>query len=125
MGPEFTAPLTVFGAIVAIVWIVQAYISRNRRAVLDTVRAAIERGHELTPETIRALGVPRRSRHGDLKWGVIWLAIAAAIITMGAITSAVEYDDEAFLMTLGVAAFPGFVGIALLFFWLVTRGRDD
>ncbi len=125
MGPEFTAPLTVFGSIVAIVWIIQAYISKNRRAVLETIRMAIEKGQELTPETVRALGVPRRNRHGDLKWGVIWLAIAAACVVAGFIGAKVDYDDEHFWTMLGVAAFPGFVGLALLFFWLVTRGRDD
>lgn len=125
IGPEIMAPLTVFGSVVAIVWIVQAYVSRNRRAVLETIRSAIDKGVELSPETIRALGMPRRDRHGDLKWGVIWLAVAAAFMTLGWSISLAEADHEALQVMLGVASFPGFVGIALIIFWAVTlRSRD-
>jgi hypothetical protein len=120
MGPEIAAPLTVFGAVVAIVWVAMAYGSRNRAAFFETVRAAIERGTELTPETVRALGAPRSSRYSDIKWGVIWIGVAAACVTFGWAVGSVEPDEEVLRIFMGIAAFPGFVGLALLGYGLAT-----
>jgi hypothetical protein len=120
MGPEIAAPLTVFGAVVAIVWVAMAYGSRNRGSFYETVRAAIERGTELTPETVRALGAPRSSQYSDIKWGLIWIAVAAACFTFGWSVSAFEPDEDVFRAFLGIGSFPLFVGLALLGYGVVT-----
>ncbi len=120
MGPEVAVPVGTFVMVVAIVWVAMAYASRNRAAFLDTVRAAIERGTELSPELIRALGAPRGARYSDIKWGCIWIGVAAACITFGWALGSVEPEEELFYIFLGIAAFPGFVGIALLGYGIAT-----
>ena len=54
--------IVLFMMPVFIVGIVMYFGSRNRAAVLETVRAAAQHGQQLTPETIRALGMPRRNK---------------------------------------------------------------
>lgn len=125
MGPEIMGPLTMFGSVVLIVWIVYWFGARNRQAVLETVRAAMQNGTVMTPELIRALGMPQRKKGGDLRWGIILLAIAAAFICLGWAIGTVDDDArQAFVIMSGVAAFPGFVGIALIAMGVLMRDRD-
>jgi Domain of unknown function (DUF6249) len=114
MGPEILAPLTVFGSVVLIVWIVFHHGAKNRREVLETVRQAAQSGTQLSPEVIRALGMPQKKKGGDIRAGIILLAIAAAFMTLGFAIGAVENEREAFWIMSSVASFPGFVGIALI-----------
>jgi hypothetical protein len=105
--------------IVAIVWLAQAYGSKNRSDYQATVRTAIERGVPLTPETLKALGAPQRTRFADIRLGLIWVAVALACAVFGwAVNDASE--GEAMRVFLGFAAFPGFIGIALLGFGIAT-----
>ncbi len=114
MGPEILAPFTVFGSIVLIVWIVFHFGAKNRREVLETVRQAAQSGTQLTPDIIRALGMPQKSKGRDIRWGIVLVAIAAAFLMLGFAISTTEGDFEGFWVMLGVSSFPGFVGIALI-----------
>jgi hypothetical protein len=125
MGPEILAPFTVFGSIVLIVWIVFHFSSKNRREVLETVRTAAQSGTQLTPEVIRALGMPRRSEGRDIRWGIVLLAIAAAFFTLGFVITGVEGDSEGFWIMSGIAAFPGFVGLALVLMGVFLKTPSD
>ena len=125
MGPEILAPFTVFGAVVLIVWIVFHFGSKNRREVLETVRVAAQSGTQLTPETIRALGMPQKRRGGDIRAGIILLAIAAAFMVLGAAIAGVENEREALWIMAGVASFPGFVGAALILMGVLFREKAD
>ncbi len=117
---EVLVPLGTFAMVVAIVWVVQAHGAKNRSTFYETVRAAIERGADLTPDTVRALGAPKRSRHADIKWGIIWMALAAACVVFGWTVGGLEPDEDVFHVFMGIAAFPGFVGLALLLYGVLT-----
>jgi hypothetical protein len=119
MDEGIFVPITAFAMVVGIVWVVQAYVSRNRAAFMETVRAAMERGVTLTPELMKSLGAPRSNRYYDIKWGVIWIAVALACIVLGWSIQSVEPDPEILNIMAGVASFPGFVGLALLGYGLV------
>jgi hypothetical protein len=125
MGPDVLAPITVFGSVVLIVWIVYHHGAKNRREVLETVRQAAQSGTQLTPEVIKALGMPQKKKGGDIRAGIILLAIAAAFITLGYTIGAVEGDFEAFGIMAGVASFPGFVGIALIAMGVLFRDKTN
>lgn len=127
MGPDVLAPLTVFGSVVLIVWVIVSNRTRRNREVLETVRTAIQSGQAMTPETIRALGVERKKKGGDIRWGVILVSIALAFVTLGYTIGAVDGGDaeEAFVIMTGVAAFPGFVGVALIVMGLTMRDKND
>jgi membrane associated rhomboid family serine protease len=124
---EILVPLAPFAMAVFIVAIVFYFNSKNRAAVLETVREASRNGQQLDAETIKALGMPQKdNRNGDLKAGAILVAIAAAFLVLG--FSIGHIDDggaqEAVPVMASIAAFPGFIGLVLLGFGLVKK-RDD
>ncbi len=119
MDVAILVPMSFFAAVAAIVWVIHAYGARNRAKFHDTVRAAIEQGRELSPETIKLLGAPAPTKYADIKWGVIWIATAAACLVIGWTGYMSEGEAEAMWIGAGVAAFPGFIGLALLGYGLV------
>ncbi|MCW5723568.1 MAG: hypothetical protein KIS81_01275 [Maricaulaceae bacterium] len=110
---ELLIPLAPFIMVIAIVWLVYWFGSKNRRAVHETIRTAIQSGQQLTPETIKALGAPQAKKGGDVTSGVVLIAVALAFITLGWAIQTVE-GENAFVIMTGVASFPGFIGLALL-----------
>ena len=73
--------LAPFIMVVLAIWIGFRASTEKRKATLSTVEAAIQSGQTLTPETIAALGMPRRrDSNGDLKWGGILVAIGLGFI---------------------------------------------
>ena len=129
MGVETIVPtmgmLTFWGAIVAIVLVPRYFKSRERQALQATLRAAIEKGQPLPPEVIDTLSRdvrPVASSARDLRVGVIWLGVALGFIGLA---YALGYSDsdavDAFYPLLGVAAFPGFIGLAFVVMALLNR----
>ncbi|MEO1039451.1 MAG: DUF6249 domain-containing protein [Pseudomonadota bacterium] len=123
-------PLAPFVMVVLIVGIIFYFNSKNRRAVLETVREATRNGQQLDSQTIQALGMPQRNnRGGDLKAGAILLAIAAAFVTLGLAIGRIDSGDasEAVPVLVALASFPGFIGLVLLLFGLAhsRRGRNE
>ena len=59
----------------------------------QTIRTAIDKGQELTPELIESLGSPQRpSKDRDLRHALIWLAIALGIALFGFAMGSIEED---------------------------------
>ena len=84
---------------------------RARRDMQDTIRKALDKGHELTPELIDRLGHPKDPKDKDMRLAVIWLAIAVGLVLIGVAVP----EPEAFRGTLAGAAFPFTIGMAYLF----------
>ncbi|MEE2567161.1 DUF6249 domain-containing protein [Hyphobacterium marinum] len=127
MGPDILVPATIFGSVVLIVWVIVSNRTRRNREVLETVRSAIQSGQQMTPETIRALGVERKKKGGDIRWGIILVSIALAFVSLGYTIGSVDGGDaeEAFVIMTGVAAFPGFVGVALIIMGVFMRDKSN
>lgn len=115
--------LMVVGIVVVVAWASNA----NRRAVQETVREAIKSGQTLDADMVKALGAPGRKPDGsgDLKTGMILIAVAAALLVLGVAVGRVEPGnaDEAVPIMLAVATFPGFIGVVLVLFGLVALRR--
>jgi len=119
--------ICLFGMITAVVVLPAYFKSRERQSLQNVIRAAIEKGQPLPPEVIEAMtkdiqvkAVPSRAR--DLRKAIVWLAIAAAVITIGVIHG----YDEGFDETYGwyaVATVPGFIGLAFLALSLLGKDR--
>ena len=67
---EVLVPLALFGVIPLTVWAVSAYRHKSMKATTEVMKAMVEKGDTLTPETIRSLGVRPRRKHGDLRTGL-------------------------------------------------------
>ncbi|WP_439636757.1 DUF6249 domain-containing protein [Oceanicaulis sp.] len=122
---DILVPLGLFAMVVAIVALNVIGSASRRKAVLETVREAVRSGQQLSPETIKALGVQEKPKGGDLKAGAILIAIAAALVVMGWTIQMTSADDEVFPIMLAVSAFPGFIGVVLMLFGLFARKKDQ
>lgn len=86
---------------------------KARNDMQQTIRLALDKGQELSPELIDRLGHSKPSKSRDLRLGVIWLAIA---IALAAFAQAIPDPDGVQVLT-GIAAFPLFIGVAYLIIW--------
>ncbi len=93
---------------------------KTRREMQDTIRVALDKGQELSPELIDRLGHPKAPKDKDLRLGVIWVAAAIGFAMLGFAVP----EEDATGPILGVAAFPFAIGIAYLILHRFAR-RDD
>jgi hypothetical protein len=105
-------PITMFIAIVLVVWIVVAFRYRARRDVQATYRAAIERGQELTPEILEKLG-ETKAKNGDLRRGIILAGAGLGVAAFGLLLG----EADAVRPLVAIGAFPFLVGLAYLGLW--------
>ncbi len=115
-------PIAMFASLTVILSFFFWFRYRGRREMQQTIRSAIEKGQELTPELVESLGKPARpSKDKDLRYALIWLAIAIGFSAMGGAIGAAEAEEEVFLLMSGVAAFPFMLGLAYLIMWKFTE----
>ena len=105
--------VVLFASIPAAIWAVSAYRHKTQKAVTEVMKTMIDKGEALTPETIRALGVRPRRKHGDLRTGLILIAIAIATIFVGGAIP----EKEAQQAFGGIAMFPLLVGLVYVGLW--------
>jgi hypothetical protein len=123
--------ISLFGMITAVVVLPSYFRSRERRELQATIRAAIEKGQPLPPEVIEAIGSEGArtevlpSPHRDLRRGVIWLAVALGLVTIGVVDSIGDgyFDIGDADGWWAFAALPGFVGLAFIVLGLISRSR--
>ena len=124
---EILVPLGFFAMIAAIVVLPAYFRSKERQKIADTVRAAIEKGQPLPPEMIEALTSDARQRASspapekDLRNGMVCLGVAVGLALFGVAVGFVH--DEARYALMGVAAFPGFIGVAFVALGLMGRAK--
>ena len=127
-GGEVLIPLAFFAMIVAIVALPTYFKTKERTRLHDTLRVAYERGQPVDPALIEMIQRGEKVRptaERDLRVGIVLIAVALAMVTLGAMIGQVEHDaDEGMWIMSGVAAFPGFIGLAFLAFWAAKRGRQ-
>ncbi|MBC7167533.1 DUF6249 domain-containing protein [Phenylobacterium sp.] len=117
----------VFSAIVAIIVVPRWLKARERDNLHRTIQLAYEKGQTLPPELVEALTQdvkvkPKPSPERDLRTGVIWLGIAVGLAAFGYAIGFEEPDATYVLM--GVAAFPGFIGLAFVIMSFIGRNRS-
>lgn len=106
-------PIVLFATVPFIIWAVSHYRYKARVKSSEVMQAMVNKGDTLTPEIIQSLGVKPQNPHGDLKTGVILVAIGLATILFGGAIP----DEEAHQVFAGFAMFPLLVGIAYIGFW--------
>ena len=117
----------IFGTIAALAIVPIYFRSLERQRLQETLRAAIDKGQPLPPEVIEALTSdvklrPKPSPQRDLRVGIIWVGVAVGIAALGI---ALSFDEpDATYPLLGIAAFPGFIGLAFILISFLARGKD-
>jgi hypothetical protein len=118
--------LVIFGSIASIFVLPRYFKSRERLQMQQTIRAAIERGQPLPPEMLDLMtrdSRPAPSAARDARAGVIWLGIAMGLAAFGLMMGYSFDNDHAQDALIGIAAFPGFIGVAYLIVALFNRGK--
>ena len=110
-----------FGSIVLIPWLVLNYKSKIRARSADIVQALIANDKEVTPEIVKSIGFIPRRRHGDLRTGLILLAIGAAMFIFGGMIP----EEEGQKVFGGLASFPVLIAFALIAFWYFVSRKDQ
>jgi len=109
-------PIAMFAAIALIFFLVLYFKHRGSAEMQQTIRLALERGTELTPEIINRLGAPAEpSRNKDLRAGLIWMGLALGLALCG--LAVATFSIEALYGCLAGASFPFAIGLAYLIMW--------
>ena len=72
-------PIVLFIGMTVVFCVFFWFRYRMRGEMQKTIRNAMEKGQELTPELIGAIGQPQRPKDRDLRWAIISIAIAVAL----------------------------------------------
>jgi len=83
---------------------------KARSEMQSTFRSALDKGQELTPEIIDRLGHPKAPKDKDMRYGILWLSLAVALVLIGFAVP----DPDALRGLLAGAAFPFCIGAAYL-----------
>jgi hypothetical protein len=115
MQEDVIIPIAIFGVIALIVWMSLFFAAKRRLEAFKTLRLAIEKGQPLTPNALESMA-RLRSPIADLRWGIVWIAIAAGF---GSFATIISFGgggdgDEVRRALYGIASFPLFIGLAFL-----------
>ena len=117
--------LLLFGfiplAIFTVIFVVSLFRFKARNRMADVIAQYASLDKDPPAEIIKAIGLPRRQPHTDLKRGMIAIAIGLAICVLGLVADG--KDETAGL--LGLSAFPIFIGLALLGFWYFVGRKTE
>ena len=115
MAEDILVPIAFFGAIALIIWLVVSYRHRGRADKQQTIRLALEKGAELTPELMKSISEPEPAKNKDLRSGLIWLALGVGLALCG--LAVPDPTGNALQGCLAGAAFPFSLGIAYIIMW--------
>jgi len=106
-------PIAVFIAFVLTVLVVSYFKYKSPLVVHETIRLALEKGNELSPELLDQIATPKQAKASDLRRGVVSLAIGIAFAVFGFILG----EEDAVRPMIAVGMFPAIVGIGYLILW--------
>ena len=121
MEADTFGPIIVVLTPVLVFWIFWHFKTRAKIQNADVLKAMIDKGTDITPETIHAIGFTPIRRNTDLRNGLIAVAIGLGFIIFG---TAIP-DDEAPAILRGIASFPILIGLALIGFWYFFGRKDE
>lgn len=105
----------VFGSIALIIWLFVYFRYRARADKQQTIRLALEKGAELTPELMKSISEPEPAKNRDLRSGMIWMSLGVALALCG--FALPDPTGNALRGCLSAAAFPFSIGAAYIIMW--------
>lgn len=112
MGVEIIVPVTLFTMIAAVFVAAYFFSYRKRRIVYEAIKVAIEKTGQVDAALVEAIIQDKIGPNADLRKGIILIMVAAAFAIFGYSIG----EEEAIGPMLGLAAFPGLVGLAYVAF---------
>ena len=112
-------PITLFVCLAVVLVFAAWYRHRTQAGLQETIRTALDKGFELTPEMIESLGQPKPRPFADLRRALVALAIGIGFMLFGFILD----EEDAVRPLVAVGAFPILIGIAYLIIWRIDEGR--
>lgn len=112
---DILIPIAFFGTVALIFWLVVSFRHRGRADRQQTIRLALEKGANLTPELMKSLSEPEPPKNKDLRNGLIWMALAVGLALCG--LAVPDPSGYALRGCLSGAAFPFSIGVAYLVMW--------
>ena len=112
-------PIVGFIGLTAVLGLFFWFRQKSRSEVQATIRTALDKGQELSPELVDRLGHPKPPKNKDLRLALIWIALASAMAVFGSMIP--DDENEAQLIFIGMAAFPFFLGVAYAIMWSLSR----
>lgn len=112
---EELIPIVMFVVIAVIFWLIAHFKFRTRAETQQTIRLALEKGNELSPELLSQLAEPEPDGNRDLRRSLIWLALAIGLALCGYFVP--DPSGHAFRGCLAGASFPLAIGIAYMIMW--------
>ena len=116
-------PIVMFLSLAAVFIFLFWFRYRAREGMQQTIRLALDKGHELTPEIIDRLGHPKAGKYKDLRLGIIWLAIAVGLALIA--VAVPDPTGHAMRGTLAGAALPFAIGLGYLVIYFLTGKGED
>ena len=112
---EIFVPIFLFAALVAIMWLFSHYNYKKRLTAHETLRLAVEKGQEVSPELVERMSYLNDPVKSDLRRGILLIAFGLAFICLGGLIP--HGEPDAFRGMLGVSSFPIILGVAYLGLW--------
>lgn len=108
-------PIFLFGSLVGVIWLFSHYNYKKRLTAHETLRLAVEKGQEVSPELVERMSYLNDPAKSDLRRGILLIAFGLAFISLGML---IPHDEpDAFRGMLGVSSFPIILGAAYLGLW--------
>lgn len=106
--PEAWIPIFIALAVMGIFLGFFYYNSRTKISLHTALEKALEKGEKLTPELLKTLQTNPRGKFGDLRKGILWLAVGFAAVIAASFNS----GPGVF-----IALFPIFIGLGYIVIW--------
>ena len=116
-------PYAVFLLIGLVIWMTLHFRHKSKAEIQQTIRLAMDKGNELTPELIAQVGTKPRHPQRDLRLGTALIAIALGLALMGFFVP--DPSNSAFQAALAVAAIPLMIGLAYLAMYRLTEHNSE
>ncbi|MEO0607926.1 MAG: DUF6249 domain-containing protein [Pseudomonadota bacterium] len=112
---DVLVPIVFFAASIGAIWLFSHYNYKKRLTAHETLRLAVEKGQEVSPELVEKMSYLTDPIKSDLRRGVLLVAFGVAFIVLGAI---VPHDEpNAMRGIIGISSFPIVLGLAYLGLW--------
>lgn len=112
-------PYALFLLLGISLWMILAHRAQTNREIQQTVRLALDRGGDLTPEQIEQVSRGKTSPLLDVRRGIVWVAIAAGLALMGLLVP--DPSGNAVRGMLSIAAIPLAIGMGYLVMHRISR----